>query len=322
MISAFKRSPRRPPGVIVAVLFAFVPLGVALAAPPDDAPVARRQVRRHLQRAIATASGPSIAGCPIFPANNVWNARADLLPVDPHSADYIASIGPSTGLHPDFGSGTWDGGPIGIPYAVVPGSQPPVPVSFDYGDESDPGPYPIPPDAPIEGGPQSDGDRHVLLVDGGHCRLYELYAAYPQQDGSWRAGSGAIFDLGSNALRPAGWTSADAAGLPIFPGLVRYDEVVGRKAINHALRFTPTAVPEAGGGFFSKLAPAPDLGGTQKESDAPAALNNPRVWIVRNGSPSPIPLVLGATDGKFTQVKSGNVTPGMELIIETLKEAK
>ena len=237
MISAFKRSPRRPPGVIVAVLFAFVPLGVALAAPPDDAPVARRRVRRHLQRAIATASGPSIAGCPIFPANNVWNARADLLPVDPHSADYIASIGPSTGLHPDFGSGTWDGGPIGIPYAVVPGSQPPVPVSFDYGDESDPGPYPIPPDAPIEGGPQSDGDRHVLLVDGGHCRLYELYAAYPQQDGSWRAGSGAIFDLRSNALRPATWTSADAAGLPILPGLARYDEVAAG-TIRHALRFT------------------------------------------------------------------------------------
>ena len=213
-----------------------LPIGPVRAAPPADGPAAQPRVRRHVQRA-TTASGPSIAGCPIFPVDNVWNARVDLLPVDPHSADYIASIGPSTGLHPDFGSGTWDGGPIGIPYAVVPGSQPLVPVSFDYADESDPGPYPIPPDAPIEGGPQSTGDRHVLLVDSGNCTLYELYAAVPQPDGSWHAGSGAIFDLRSDALRPATWTSADAAGLPILPGLVRYDEVVAG-TIRHALRFT------------------------------------------------------------------------------------
>ncbi len=211
--------------------------GAAGAAAQTDAQVGHPRVRRHLLRGVAAAGGPAIAGCPIFPADNVWNARADLLPVDPHSADYIATIGPGTGLHPDFGSGTWDGGPIGIPYAVVPGSQPHVAVRFDYADESDPGPYPIPADAPIEGGPASGGDRHVLLVDAGSCTLYELYAAYPQADGSWRAGSGAVFDLRGNALRPAGWTSADAAGLPILPGLVRYDEVAAG-AIRHALRFT------------------------------------------------------------------------------------
>jgi len=237
MKSASGKRPRRPPGIRVAFLLGCVSLGSALANPPDNGPAAERRVRRRLHLAVATASGPSIAGCPVFPANNVWNARVDLLPVDAHSAAYIASIGPGTGLHPDFGSGTWDGGPIGIPYAVVPGSQPPVNVSFDYDDESDPGPYPVPPDPPIEGGPQSDGDRHVLLVDSGHCILYELYAAYPQPDGSWHAGSGAVFDLRANALRPATWTSADAAGLPILPGLVRYDEVAAG-TIRHALRFT------------------------------------------------------------------------------------
>ena len=211
--------------------------GAAWTAAPAEAPASRPRVRRHLSREVATTGGPAMAGCPIFPGDNVWNARVDLLPVDPRSADYIATIGPGTGLHPDFGSGTWDGGPIGIPYAIVPGGQPPVPVTFDYADESDPGPYPIPADAPIEGGPASSGDRHVLLVDAGSCTLYELYAAYPGLAGSWHAGSGAVFDLRGNALRPAGWTSADAAGLPILPGLVRYDEVAAG-AIRHALRFT------------------------------------------------------------------------------------
>ena len=237
MVPARRRSSLRHAGILMGLLLSFVSLGLALASPPGDAPAAQRRARLHLQRVNPPTSSPSIAGCPIFPANNVWNARVDLLPVDPRSADYIASIGPATGLHPDFGSGTWDGGPIGIPYAVVPGSQPPVSVTFDYDDESDPGPYPIPPGPPIEGGPQSDGDRHVLLVDSGHCTLYELYAAYPQSNGSWSAGSGAIFDLSSNALRPATWTSADATGLPILPGLVRYDEVA-TGTIRHALRFT------------------------------------------------------------------------------------
>jgi hypothetical protein len=172
---------------------------------------------------------PSIAGCAVFPPDN--------LPVDANSSAYIDTIGADKHVHPDFGSGTWEGEPIGIPYVTVPGNQARVAVTFDYDDESDPGPYPIPADAPIEGGPDSDGDRHVLVLDRDNCVLYELYYAWPQPDGSWHAGSGAIFDLNSNALRPAGWTSADAAGLPIVPGLVRYDEVASGE-IHHTLRFT------------------------------------------------------------------------------------
>jgi len=182
-------------------------------------------------------SGVYLEGCPIFPADNIWNTPVKDLPVDSDSNAYITTIGASRGLHPDFGSGTWEGGPIGIPYTVVDGNQPEVDVVFNYADESDPGPYPIPADAPIEGGDLSSGDRHVLVLDRDACILYELYAAYPQLDGSWEAGSGAVFDLESNELRPEGWTSADAAGLPILPGLVRYDEVASGE-IQHALRFT------------------------------------------------------------------------------------
>jgi hypothetical protein len=182
-------------------------------------------------------TGPTLAGCPVFPADNVWNVTIDQLPVHPSSSTYVSTIGASKTVHPDFGSGTWDGGPIGIPFVTVAGSQPKVKITFDYGDESDPGPYPIPPDAPIEGGIQSTGDRHVLVVDRDNCMLYETFSSYPQPDGTWTAGSGAIFNLRSNALRPSGWTSADAAGLPILAGLVRYDEVHSGE-IRHALRFT------------------------------------------------------------------------------------
>ncbi|RMF50915.1 MAG: hypothetical protein D6755_00460 [Anaerolineae bacterium] len=188
-------------------------------------------------RQAPAATGPSIGPCPLLPADNIWNARVDSLPVDPHSTDYIQTIGAVTGLHADFGSGTWNGGPIGIPYDFVSGTQPKVQVTFNYADESDPGPYPIPPNASIEGGANSDGDRHVLVVDTDNCILYELFYAWPQPDGTWAAGSGAIFDLHSNALRPDGWTSADAAGLPILPGLVRYEEVAAGE-IRHAIRFT------------------------------------------------------------------------------------
>ncbi len=182
--------------------------------------------------------GTELSGCPLLPANNIWNTPIDLLPVDTNSAAYIATIGVDTGLHADFGSGIWDGGPIGIPYTVVSGDQPFVPIHFTaYDDESDPGPYPVPANAPIEGGTQSNGDRHVLVVNSGNCALYELYRAFPQADGSWNAESGAVFDLRSHTLRPDGWTSADAAGLPILPGLVRYDEVASGE-ITHALRFT------------------------------------------------------------------------------------
>ncbi|OGT27684.1 MAG: hypothetical protein A2Z17_03855 [Gammaproteobacteria bacterium RBG_16_66_13] len=175
--------------------------------------------------------------CSIFPADNIWNAPILDAPVHPLSDRYIQAIGLDEPLHPDFGSGQWEGGPIGIPFAAVGTGREQVEVAFEYADESDPGPYPLPADPPIEGGPDSDGDRHVLLLSMDECRLYELYAAYPLSDGTWQAGSGAIFDLRSNLLRPAGWTSADAAGLPIFPGLVRYEEVAAG-TLRHALRFT------------------------------------------------------------------------------------
>lgn len=173
---------------------------------------------------------------PMFPADNVWNVAVDQLPLDANSALYVTTIGATRTAHADFGT-VYNGAPNGIPYIVVIGTQPKVSVSFTYASESDPGPYPIPPDAPVEGGPQSGGDRHVLIVDRGAGKLYELFAAYPNGDGSWHAGSGAIFNLDSNALRPATWTSADAAGLPILPGLVRYEEVVAGE-LHHALRFT------------------------------------------------------------------------------------
>ena len=180
---------------------------------------------------------PGAPNCPIFPANNPWNERVDSLPVAANSAQMIASIGLDTGLHPDFGSGLYDGQPIGIPFDVVSKSTPRSHVSFDYSDESDHVAYPIPKTVHIEGGSNSSGDRHAILVDKSACRLYELFALYPTSSGGWKAGSGATWNLRSNHVRPAGWTSADAAGLPIFPGLARYDEVA-RGVIDHALRFT------------------------------------------------------------------------------------
>jgi hypothetical protein len=179
---------------------------------------------------------PGAPKCPVFPATNAWNERVDTLPVAANSAQMIQSIGLDTGLHPDFGSGLYDGQPIGIPYDVVSKQTKRSRVKFDYADESDKGPYPIPKSVHIEGGRASTGDRHALLLDKDACKLYELFALYPKS-GGWTAGSGAIFNLRSNALRPAGWTSADAAGLPIFPGLARYDEVA-HGVIDHALRFT------------------------------------------------------------------------------------
>jgi len=178
----------------------------------------------------------SLGGKRLFPDDNPWNEDISNAPVDPNSDRYIASIGANKPLHPDFGT-VWEGAPNGIPYVVVPGTQPKVPVSFLYDDESDPGPYPVPPTAPIEGGPNGTGDRHVLVLDRDNWMLYELYRAFPTKNG-WKADSGAIFDLRKNDLRPEMWTSADAAGLPIMPGLVRYDEVMGQKEIRHALRFT------------------------------------------------------------------------------------
>lgn len=182
---------------------------------------------------------------PLFPSDNAWNQAIDQAPIDPNSDQLIASIGLDKNLHPDFGS-NWNGGPFGIPYYVVDEQTPGVPIHYTaYGSESDPGPFPIPANAPIEGGAQSSGDRHILVVDRQSKMLYELFYAFPNSDGSYNASSGAVFNLSSNALRPAGWTSADAAGLPILPGLVRYDEVVEKQVINHALRFTASRTRRA-----------------------------------------------------------------------------
>jgi hypothetical protein len=214
----------------------------------------------YLPLVFSAQSTPQVAGCSVLPADNIWNTPVDTLPVDANSDTYVATIGANTHLHPDFGT-FWEGSPIGIPYTDVPGTQPRVPVSFDFDSESDSGPYPIPPDAPIEGGSDSDGDRHVLVVDRDNCVLYELFYAWPQGGGSsWQAGSGAIFDLNSNDLRPDGWTSADAAGLPILPGLVRYDEVAAGE-VRHALRFT--ALETRNGYIWPARHEASDLDGQQ-----------------------------------------------------------
>ncbi|MDP2371350.1 hypothetical protein [Rhodoferax sp.] len=196
--------------------------------------------------------GASLNGALPFPASNAWNTDISNAAVDPNSDALIASIGLTRGLHPDFGAGLYEGAPIGIPYIVVAGNQPRVSITFtDYADESDPGPYPVPVNAPIEGqqanGSAFGGDRHVLVIDRDANRLYEMGNAYPQANGSWRASGGAVFHLDSNTVRPGGqpgWTSADAAGLPIFPGLVRYDEAASG-VIRHALRFTVSTTRRA-----------------------------------------------------------------------------
>ncbi|MEZ5788055.1 MAG: hypothetical protein R3D62_16635 [Xanthobacteraceae bacterium] len=196
-------------------------------------------------QAFAQPSGPPVAlgpnadlgGRRLLPDDSGWNQDISKDPVDPNSAKILSRIGLDKPLHPDFGT-EWEGAPIGIPYVVVPMNQPKVPVTFEYADESDAGPYPIPPDAPIEGGPAGKGDRHVIVLNRDSWTLYELYNASPDGKGGWKADSGAVWDLEQNQVRPDGWTSADAAGLPILPGLVRYDEVVGKGAIEHALRFT------------------------------------------------------------------------------------
>ncbi len=176
---------------------------------------------------------PSSSNCALFPTDNIWNTPIDTLPIHAQSSAWVNSIGRYTGFHMDFGSGTWDGGPIGIPFNIVSsagtGYQT---VSFYYPEESDPGPYPIPANPLREYG----SDHHILLLDTDTCTLYEIYDA-SYANGQWSAGSGAIWNLNSNALRPAGWTSADAAGLPMLPGLVRYDEIAAGE-IKHALRFT------------------------------------------------------------------------------------
>jgi hypothetical protein len=213
----------------------------------------------------SASSVPGAASCPTFPADSVWHAVVSGLPVHPMSDTYVASIGVSSHVHPDFGSGLWDGGPIGIPYDVVGAGQPTTSVTFEYDEESDHVSYPIPANPSIEGGPESSGDRHVIVVDNASCTLYELYAAYPNGDGTWHAGSGAVWDLHSNALRPDTWTSGDAAGLPILPGLVRYDEVASG-SIDHAIRVT---VPHSDRSY---LWPARHQAGVSNSNLAPMGL--------------------------------------------------
>jgi hypothetical protein len=182
---------------------------------------------------VQPVEGGKTGSLQIFPANNPWNTDISAETVDPNSDQLIASIGKDVHLHPDFGT-VWQGSPIGIPYNIVGGTQTKVNVSFRYASESDPGPYPVPPGALVEAG----SDKHILVIDTLNRKLYELFNAVKNKDDSWNAGSGAVFDLTSNQLRPDQWTSADAAGLPIFPGLVRYEEVIGKGEITHALRFT------------------------------------------------------------------------------------
>lgn len=213
---------------------------------PNDR-IRRDQMATFLARAEGLDPIVPPVRCSIFPADSIWNRRVDDLPVHSRSDAYIASIGTGTTLHPDFGSGVWppaSNSPIGIPYVEVSAGQPLVPITWTaYGSESDDGPYPMPLDAPVEGGPDATGDRHVIALDTDDCVLYELFSAYPTGSG-WDAASGAVYDLRSNALRPDGWTSADAAGLPIFPGLVRYDEVAAG-VIAHPIRFTASRTQQA-----------------------------------------------------------------------------
>lgn len=218
----------------VMLLLGSVSLSAARATPSDAPPVYLPLVARGL-------GSPTLGGCAMFPPDNAWNLDISNYPLHSNSANFIADIdfdspqNPNHFLHADFGETV----EYGIPFVIVPGTQAFVPITYTlYGDESDAGPFPIPADAPVEGGASSGGDRHVLVLNSGNCTIYELYRAFKDDSGpGWFAESGAKWPLNTNALRPEGWTSADAAGLPILPGLVRYDEVAAG-VIRHALRFT------------------------------------------------------------------------------------
>ena len=221
---------RRSAGVVVLIGALAVGSAAGAAVTTVDRPATAEETADRIP-----AKGPIAGGCSVFPTDNAWNQEISQAPLHPNSDAIIATIQGNGGtrLHPDFGENP----NYGIPFVVVPGDQPLVPIAYTaYGDESDPGPFPIPPDAPVEGGNASNGDRHVLVLRADTCDLFELYRAFRSTNG-WRADSGARFDLRSNALRPLGWTSADAAGLPILPGLVRNEEVVAGE-IKHAIRVT------------------------------------------------------------------------------------
>ena len=224
--------------IIALMVFSLMIACVLVSAPPSETPVASTETAIALPvhtntPAASIEDGPTLASCPMFPPNNFWNARVDSLPTHLMSDLWVDSIGRGESFHMDFGSGTWDGGPIGIPYNILSGSTVnKYTLDFYYPDESDAGPYPIPDNPQIEYG----SDHHILVLETDTCTLYEIYDA-SFDDGIWNGGSGAIWDLNSNALRPETWTSADAAGLPILPGLARYEEILSGE-IKHALRFT------------------------------------------------------------------------------------
>ena len=244
-----------PLTLIVSAACAFA----LLEAGPLLAHGANQHSRARVKHKRAGAGAPEEYGCPILPASDPLNQEIASAPVSPRSAEYVASIGASAHLHPDFGTEA----SYGIPYTVVGPGQPKVPIKFTkYGSESDPGPYPVPPGAPIEGGgKRGHGDKHVLVLQEGSCTLYELYDARKTHKG-WSAASGASFNLRSEALRPEGWTSADAAGLPIFPLLARYPELA-TGAIDHAIRFT---APQTQAGFIH---PATHFASSSSEARLP-----------------------------------------------------
>jgi hypothetical protein len=238
----------RSQAVVVLVVLAAALAGCSSArgravdtAPPSgDPPGAATLGPASASPSVGPSASPSAGaagGCGTFPADHVWHTDATRLPVHASSAAWVASMGADRNAHPDFGAGLLDGAPFGVPVTSIPAGQARVPVRFEYAAESDPGPYPIPPTAKVEGGSASDGDRHVIVLDAAACTVWEMFGARRQADGSWRAGSGAVFDLRSNKLRPAGWTSADAAGLSVYAGLVRYDEVAAGR-IDHVIRMT------------------------------------------------------------------------------------
>lgn len=242
---------------VLAVMVVFAVSGCSDSGGADAAPaagssaaspgaVAPESAGQPSSGAASPASSGAVAqaGCTIFPADNVWHADVSRLPVHRDSAAWVNSIGAAAHAHPDFGAGLIDGAPFGIPVTTVGAGQATVKVTFDYADESDKGPYPVPRNARVEGGANADGDRHVIVHDTAACKAYELYDAHPNADGSWKAGSGAVFDLRRNDLRTAGWTSADAAGLSILAGLPRADEVAGGR-IDHAIRFTAPRTKKA-----------------------------------------------------------------------------
>ena len=247
-----KKSKKKRKAAPVATAPAFAPAPQPIPVPAGQAPAPAANP--------GTPAASAIGGCPLMPANSFWHADISRLPVHPQSAAWVNSSGAGSWMHMDFGSGLWNGGPIGIPVTVTSGNVPPVPIAFQYHTESDAGPYPLPSWTAIEGGSGASGDRHAIVVDTSTCLSYELYNAHPGS--TWLAGSGAIFNLTSNAMRPLGWTSADAAGLPILPGLVRYDEVAAG-VVDHAIRI---AVPRTRNSY---IWPASHQAGSSNDPNLP-----------------------------------------------------